>query len=78
MRFIIFLIAIGLVVFIIKKSLKQLIKPNQAHHTQSQESMVPCLYCQTHVPASEALHHVDKTFCSKEHLDAWLKENNAS
>ncbi len=75
MRFIIILVAIALVFFILKKSLQQLISSNSKTRTKPQESMLPCEYCQTHVPASEAVHHAEKSFCKNQHLDAWLKEN---
>ena len=74
MHLIITLIAIALVFFIIKKSLRQLSTTGQQPTGQNQESMLPCHYCQVHVPASEAIYHGDKTFCQKAHLEAWLKE----
>lgn len=75
MRLFIILIAIALVFFIIRKSLQQLISTGQKPAAKIQESMVPCDYCNVHIPASEAIHKGDKRFCTREHLDAWLEQN---
>lgn len=35
--------------------------------------MVPCSYCQVHLPQDEALEADGLWFCSRQHRQAWLK-----
>ncbi len=78
MRFIIIFIAVSLVYFILKKTVLALLQNNQTEKVSKHEKMLACDYCQTHIPASEAIKHGDKNFCCPEHQDLWLKEQNDS
>jgi hypothetical protein len=40
-----------------------------------QETMVACVYCQLHLPRSEAVWSGDKAFCGQTHLQAYEVEN---
>lgn len=45
-------------------------KPDKAPRASEPEVMVPCQYCQVHLPKSAALEIEDRFYCSEEHLQA--------
>ena len=39
---------------------------------QPAEAMLPCVYCQTHIPKSEVIYYRDQAFCSKAHKQQYI------
>jgi uncharacterized protein len=71
MKFFAWLLLIGLILWaaVIKKRKQQIINPAPTKVTS--ELMVQCHYCHVHLPASEAIHDGEHTFCCPEHQRAF-------
>ena len=73
MRILIFIVAVGLLLYFINSWLKLLRYKPPASNTES-EKMVRCAQCGTHLPISRAVAHKEKHFCSREHLVRYLSD----
>ena len=79
MRILIFIVAIGLLLYFINSWLKLLrYKPpaSSAEEGKGSEKMVRCAQCCSYVPVSRAVAHKEKHFCSREHLVRYLSDEN--
>lgn len=54
---------------------KQAGKNSGKQHIEN-SNMVLCRYCSVHVPEKEAIHHEQLWFCSENHRDKFLSDNN--
>ena len=45
-------------------------KPSKPKTPSEPEAMVPCQYCKVHLPKSDSLIFEDRSYCSREHLNA--------
>ena len=73
-RSLFFLIAIGLVIWLISRMLKnKLGKDNQPGQQSPREikNIVQCQQCQTFIPEDKAVREGDRVFCSQKHLEEW-------
>ncbi len=57
------------VVWIGFRIFRALTPPRAGSAPSEDQQMVQCAHCGTHVPAADAIHHKDETFCSIEHRD---------
>ena len=79
MRILIFIVAVGLLLYFINSWLKLLrYKPPTSGQEKDagSEKMVQCAHCGTHLPISRAVAHKEKHFCSREHLVRYLSDEN--
>ena len=79
MRILIFIVAIGLLLYFINSWLKLLrYKPPASgkEETNDSEKMVRCAQCGSYVPVSRAVAHKEKHFCSRDHLVRYLSDEN--
>lgn len=65
---------IALFLYAIVRAAKRIGQGNSAEKLE-QEPVVPCAQCSLHVPRSEAQQHGERWFCSSEHLQQWLQQN---
>jgi uncharacterized protein len=79
MRILIFIVAIGLLLYFINSWLKLLrYKPpsSNAEEETDSEKMVRCAHCGSYLPVSNAVAHKEKHFCSREHLVRYLSDES--
>ena len=79
MRILIFIIAVGLLLYFINSWLKLLrYKPpaSGAEKESGSEKMVRCAQCGSYLPVSRAVAHKERHFCSREHLVRYLSDEN--
>jgi uncharacterized protein len=77
MRILIFIVAIGLLLYFINSWLKLLrYKPPASNPKEGKESekMVRCAQCGSYLPVSRAVAHNEKHFCSRDHLVRYLSD----
>ena len=63
------ILLIALALWIVFRLIKKVIGPEKITRKQppQYEDMVTCVHCGLHLPRSEAIEHVGKSFCSSEH-----------
>lgn len=74
MRTIIFLIAIGVVIWLISRMLKNKLSQNQqSNDPRSSEikNIVQCQQCKAFIPEDKAIRENNRIFCSQKHLEEW-------
>jgi len=79
MRILIFIVAIGLLLYFINSWLKLLRYKSPASNADKKkesEKMVRCAQCGSYIPVSRAVAHKEKHFCSREHLVRYLSNEN--
>jgi len=79
MRILIFIVAVGLLLYFINSWLKLLrYKPpaSGAEKESGSEKMVRCAQCGSYLPVSRAVAHKEKHFCSRDHLVRYLSNEN--
>jgi uncharacterized protein len=79
MRILIFIVAVGLLLYFINSWLKLLrYKPPAADPEKGtgSEKMVQCAQCGSYLPVSNAVSHKEKHFCSREHLVRYLSDEH--
>ena len=79
MRILIFIVAVGLLLYFINSWLKLLrYKPpaSNAKEGTGSEKMVRCAHCGSYLPESRAVAHKEKHFCSREHLVRYLSDES--
>ena len=79
MRILIFIVAVGLLLYFINSWLKLLRYKPPASGTEGKtdsEKMVRCAQCGSYIPLSRAVAHKEKHFCSRDHLVRYLSDEN--
>ena len=79
MRILIFIVAIGLLLYFVNSWLKLLrYKPpaSNAEEKKESEKMVRCAQCGSYLPVSNAVALKEKHFCSREHLGRYLSDES--
>ncbi|MDH5393325.1 MAG: PP0621 family protein [Gammaproteobacteria bacterium] len=78
-RSFILLIAVGLVVWLISRMLKNKKTTGQSKPDNSRQheikKIVQCQQCQVFVPEDKAIKSDQFAFCSQQHLDQWQQEH---
>lgn len=83
-RFLFFLLIIGVLWFMAKNYLRKQALNQQARERREKERLptgriVRCKVCEVHLPEQDALREGDDWFCSQDHRQAWLgKHGNNS
>jgi uncharacterized protein len=72
MRLVLFLIAVGVIYFMLRKLLRDFQSGRQPQGTTKQ--MVRCTYCGVFLPKDEALTRGHDHFCCREHLKLTQKK----
>lgn len=62
-----FLVAIGLIAYVVLKFFARHRHSTPAQHPGAGEKMIACAHCRINVPLSEALQSGGQSFCSDEH-----------
>jgi len=73
-RSLIFVIAIGLVIWLVSRMLKNKLGQNSSPKTNSPreiKNIVQCHQCKAFIPEDKALRESGQTFCSQQHLEEW-------
>ena len=78
-RSLILLIAIGTVIWLVSRMLKNKTQQTNSNHNNKKnkeiKNIVQCHVCQVFVPEDKAITQNQLSFCSQKHLDEW-NENN--
>ena len=74
-RILLILLLLWVIWSLARKTLAALRPPPPPPAGQAQP-MVRCLHCGVHVPEQEAIWREERTFCSHEHHQAWLKKHD--
>jgi len=77
MRILIFIVAVGLLLYFINSWLKLLRYKHPTSGTEKEsgsEKMVRCAQCGSYIPLSRAVAHKEKHFCSRDHLVRHLSD----
>ena len=77
-RSLIFILAIGIVVWLISRMIKnktrQISSKNKQPKHNEIKNIVQCQVCQAFVPEDKAVIENNKTFCSQQHLEQWKEQ----
>lgn len=73
------LIILGVVVWLCLRMVRQFqaaqLRKSASRKKIDQSNMVPCAFCNVHLPENQAVPHGDLWFCSDAHKNKYLAEN---
>ena len=73
-RSLIFVIAIGLVIWLVSRMLKNKLGNNSTSRSQNPKeikNIVQCHQCKAFIPEDRVVREGGQTFCSQKHLEEW-------
>jgi len=77
-RSLIFIVAIGIVVWLISRMIKnktrQISSKNKQPKRNQIKNIVQCQVCQAFVPEDKAITENNNIFCSQQHLEQWKEQ----
>lgn len=74
----IFLLAVGVLVYLLLRSLRRPPQSGQAEAAPDAEDMVRCAQCGVHLPRSESVQAEGRTFCCEAHRRAFQNADSHS
>lgn len=77
-RSLIFIVAIGIVIWLVSRMIKnksqQISSKTRQAKSNEIKNIVQCQVCQAFVPEDKAITENNNTFCSQQHLEQWKEQ----